>query len=80
MNIAYLQHIGAAVTIGGIIFKIGQQSEKLETIGLKVEAQEFKDIKENEHICDIKNEMIILKTDLSYIKQDIHDIKNKLDR
>uniref|UniRef100_A0A6C0D015 Uncharacterized protein n=1 Tax=viral metagenome TaxID=1070528 RepID=A0A6C0D015_9ZZZZ len=78
MSITYLQHAGAALSIAGIIFKIGQQSEKLEMLGVKVEAQENRDIKENEHISDIKNDMILLKTDVSYIKQDIHDIKNKI--
>ena len=78
MSITYLQHAGAVISIAGIIFKIGQQSEKLEMLGVKVEAQENRDIKEIEHISDIKNDMILLKTDVSYIKQDIHDIKNKI--
>lgn len=78
MSLVYLQHIGAAVSIGGIIFKIGQQSEKLEMLGIKVEAQESREIKEIEHISDIKNDITLLKTDLSYIKRDIHDIKNKI--
>ena len=78
MSLSYLQHVGAAVSIAGIIFKIGQQSEKLELIGIKVEAQEYRDIKENEHISAIKNDITLLKTDVSYIKRDINDIKNKL--
>jgi hypothetical protein len=78
MSLVYLQHIGAAVSIGGIIFKIGQQSEKLDMLGIKVEAQESRGIKEVEHISYIKNDITLLKTDLSYIKRDIHDIKNKL--
>lgn len=78
MSITYLQHAGAVISIAGIVFKIGQQSERLEMLGIKVEAQENKSIKEIEHISDIKNDMTLLKTDLSYIKQDIHDIKKKI--
>ena len=32
--------LAACVTTGGIVFQIGKQSERLEIIGLKVEAQE----------------------------------------
>ena len=32
--------IGAFVTTGGILFQTGKQAEKLDTIGIKVEAQE----------------------------------------
>lgn len=78
MSITYFQHAGAAISIAGIIFKIGQQSEKLDMLGIKVEAQESRDVKEIEHISDIKNDITLVKTDVSYIKQDIHDIKNKL--
>ena len=34
--------IAVCVTTGGIIFQIGIQSERLETIGFKVQAQEKK--------------------------------------
>tara|TARA_X000000950_G_scaffold288397_1_gene404971 strand:+ start:1581 stop:1823 length:243 start_codon:yes stop_codon:yes gene_type:complete len=78
MNSTIIQQIGAAISIGGIIFKIGQQSERLEIIGLKVEAQESKVELENAHIYDIKNDITSLKSDVSYIKNDIHDIKSKL--
>jgi cysteine synthase A len=35
--------IAACLTSGGVIFQIGKHAEKLDIIGLKVEAQEKKD-------------------------------------
>ena len=32
--------IGACMTTGGLIFQVGKQSEKLDSLGFKVEAQE----------------------------------------
>ena len=68
--------IGAFMTTGGLIFQVGKQSERLDTIGLKVEAQEKKDIFNNEKICEIYNKMNILKNDVSNIKEDINEIKS----
>ena len=68
--------IGAFVTTGGILFQIGKQSEKLDTIGVKVEAQEKKDIFNNEKICEIYNKVNILQNDISNIKEDINEIKS----
>ena len=34
--------LAATTTIGGLIFQIGKHSEKLDIVGLKVEAQEKK--------------------------------------
>ena len=68
--------IGAFMTTGGLIFQVGKQSERLDTIGLKVEAQEKKDIFNNEKICEIYNKMNILQNDVSNIKEDINDIKS----
>ena len=76
--ISFIPQIGAAISIGGIIFKIGQQSEKLHITGLKVEAQENKIIKDSNMINDIKNIVNLLQTDISYIKKDIHEIKTKI--
>jgi len=68
--------IGAFVTTGGILFQIGKQSEKLDTIGIKVEAQEKKDMFNNEKICEIYNKVNILQNDISNIKEDINEIKS----
>jgi len=43
--------IAACVTTGGIVFQIGKQSERLESLGIKVEAQEKQNISVNNFIC-----------------------------
>jgi hypothetical protein len=74
-----IQVIGPAVaisaTIGSIIFQVGKQSEKLEFIGMKVEAQEKKEEFSNQKMCEIYNVVNSLQSDISYMKEDIHDIK-----
>ena len=67
--------IAGCTTIGGIIFQIGKQSEKLEFIGMKVEAQEKKYEFNTSKLCDIHGDMNVLKNDISNIKEDIQDIK-----
>ena len=68
--------IAGCTTIGGMIFEIGKQSEKLDFIGLKVQAQEKKYEFNNGKICEIHGDINILKNDISNIKEDIHDIKS----
>ena len=79
MSIVNFQHVApilaACVTTGGIVFQIGKQSERLEIIGLKVEAQEKKYEFNNRKICDIHGDMNLLKNDISNIKEDIQEIK-----
>jgi len=67
--------IAACVTSGGIIFQMGKQSEKLEIIGLKVEAQEKKYSLNNEKVCEIYNKLNVLQNDVTNIKEDITEIK-----
>lgn len=67
--------IAGCTTFCGIIFQMGKQSEKLEFIGLKVEAQEKKDNFNNAKVCEIHGDMNILKNDISNIKEDVKDIK-----
>ncbi len=72
--------IAASATVGGMIFQMGKQSEKLDFLGTKVEAQEKKDEFMNEKLCEIYNKMNTLQSDVSYMKEDIHDIKLKVTR
>tara|TARA_B100000900_G_C19952134_1_gene462122 strand:- start:98 stop:337 length:240 start_codon:yes stop_codon:yes gene_type:complete len=67
--------IAASATVGGMIFQMGKQSEKLDFIGMKVEAQEKKEEFLNEKLCEIYNKMNTLQNDVSYMKEDVHDIK-----
>mgnify|MGYP001170686835 FL=1 len=70
--------IAASVSTGGIIFQIGKQSERLESLGFKVEAQEKKHSMNASSINDINQKLTILTNDMSHVKRDIHDIKAKL--
>lgn len=70
--------IGACITTGGLIFQIGKQSERLEMVGLKVEAQEKKGNLNHESIFEILGTVNLLKSDSENIKQDISKIKDKL--
>ena len=67
--------IGGCTTIGTMIFQMGKQSEKLDFIGFKVEAQEKKYDFNNDKVCDIHGNVNVLKNDISNIKEDIKDIK-----
>ena len=66
------------ISLGGIVFQIGKHSEKLDIIGLKVEAQEKKEENTISYINDIKSAIQVLQMDVSYIKEDVHDIKSTI--
>ena len=68
--------LAACMTTGGVIFQIGKQSERLEAIGLKVEAQEKKEEYYNQSINKLLGTMNVLKNDVNNIKEDIRDIKD----
>tara|TARA_B100000902_G_C26992041_1_gene755528 strand:+ start:350 stop:607 length:258 start_codon:yes stop_codon:yes gene_type:complete len=70
--------LAACMTTGGVIFQIGKQSERLEVLGLKVEAQEKKSISNNHNIFEILGTVNLLKNDTENIKQDIKEIKDKV--
>ena len=78
MNIGIQQivpFLTACVTTGGIIFQIGKQSERLETLGFKVQAQEKTHRTNSDAMNDMNQKLTILTNDMSHIKRDIHDIK-----
>ena len=68
--------LAACMTTGGVVFQIGKHAEKLELIGLKVEAQEKKETYYNQSISQLLGKMDVLKNDMSNIKDDIKDIKD----
>ena len=70
--------LAACMPTGGVIFQIGKHSEKLEIIGLKVEAQEKKGTVNNQSIFEILGTVNLLKNDTENIKQDIREIKDKV--
>ena len=67
--------LAACMTTGGVIFQIGKHAEKLDIIGVKVEAQEKKEGYNNKNINDILGNINILKNDIQNIKEDVRDIK-----
>jgi len=68
--------LAACMTTGGVIFQIGKQSEKLELIGMKVEAQEKKEVYYNQSISQLLGKLDVLKNDVGNIKEDIKEIKS----
>ena len=68
--------LAACATTGGVIFQIGKHAEKLELIGVKVEAQEKKEDYYNQSISQLLGKMDVLKNDMSNIKEDIKEIKS----
>jgi|TARA_B110000285_G_scaffold216851_1_gene264538 hypothetical protein len=68
--------IAACMTTGGVIFQIGKHAEKLDFIGLKVEAQEKKEVSTSQTINEILGNVNLVRNDVENIKGDIKEIKN----
>jgi len=75
----FLPLMGGIISVGGLIFKMGQHAEKLNILDNTVQAQEKKVELNHNIINDIHNDLSILKNDISYVREDIHEIKNKLE-
>ena len=68
-----------SISISGILFKTWQHDRKLEILDSNVEVQR-KRINNNYLIInEIHSNTSILEGDISYMKQDIHDIKKSLE-
>ena len=68
-----------SISISGILFKTWQYDKKLEILDSNVEVQR-KRINNNYLIInEIHSNISILEGDISYMKQDIHDIKKSLE-
>ena len=76
----FLPLMGGIISVGGLIFKMGQHAEKLDILDNTVHAQEKRVEINHDIISDIHNDLSILRNDISYMKEDIHEIKNKLDK
>ncbi len=70
--------IAAGATLGGMVFQMGKHADKLDTLGFKVEAQAKKEEYYNSKLNEIHINVNTLKNDISYIKEDIHEIKGKI--
>ena len=76
----FLPLMGGMISVGGLIFKMGEHAEKIHILSGTVEAQEKKVVINHSIINEIHNDLSILRNDISYMKEDIHEIKNKLDK
>ena len=70
--------IGASISIGGIIFQIGKQSEKLHNITFQVDALEKKDKSYNYFMNDINSKLLLAEEKLKNIENDVKCIKTKI--
>ena len=67
-------HIGGILSTGGIIFHIGKQSEKLETMGFEVKALEKK-MKHNMFMNNINGKLLLADEKLKNIEEDVKKLK-----
>jgi peptidoglycan hydrolase CwlO-like protein len=75
-----LPFIGATISIGGIIFQTGKHAEKIDFLVSKVEAQGEKVEYNDKNMCEIKSDLKTLAHDVSAIKEDVHDVKDYLNK
>lgn len=75
-----LPFVGATLSIGGIIFQTGKHADRLDFLWAKVEAQEQKVEYNNKTLCEIKSDLRTLTHDVATIKEDVHDMKNFLNK
>ena len=68
-----------SISISGILFKTWQHDKKLEILDSTVEVQRKKINNNYLIIHEIHSDISILEGDVSYMKQDIHDIKKILE-
>ena len=76
----FLPFIGATLSIGGIIFQTGKHAEKIDFLVSKVEAQGEKVEYNDKNMCEIKSDLKTLAHDVSAIKEDVHDVKDYLNK
>ena len=72
--------IGASISISALIFKMGEQSQNLDSITFKVHAQEKKEEYNNGKMCQIHSDVTLLKNNIKYIKNHIDNIENYIKR
>ena len=70
--------VGTIATAGGIIFHIGSHSEKLGSLGLKVNALERKDEYNNKILSDIHAKMCVFDERFKEIDQRFNNVENEL--
>ena len=72
--------MGATISLGGIIFQIGKQSEKVDMFVARVDAQETKVNYNDKMLCEIKSDLKTVGYDVATIKDDLHGMKHILNK
>ena len=72
--------IGAALSMGGIVFQIGKHAEKLDSIGFQVDALEKKEESYNIFMNNIHSKLLLSDEKLKNIENDVKFIKSKVIR
>tara|TARA_Y100000817_G_C16810750_1_gene524141 strand:+ start:370 stop:618 length:249 start_codon:yes stop_codon:yes gene_type:complete len=72
--------IGAALSMGGIVFQIGKHAEKLDTMGFQVNALENKEENYNIFMNNIHSKLLLSDEKLKNIENDVKYIKSKVIR
>lgn len=73
-----LPYIGGILSTGGIIFQIGKQSEKLDSLGYEVKALENKEETYNIFMNNINGKLLLADEKLKNIEEDVKEIKSKM--
>ena len=78
INIASLSPVvGTVITVGGLLFSVGIQAEKLGSLGVKVNAMEMKEEK-NDILYDIHGKIKSIDERSNYIETEMKEIKYHL--
>ena len=70
--------VGTVITVGGLLFSVGIQAEKLGSLGVKVNAMEMKEEKKNDMLCEIHGKIKSIDERLNYIESEMKEIKYHL--
>ena len=70
--------VATMATAGGLIFQIGTHSEKLGSLGLKVEALEKKEEYNNKLLYDIHGKMCVFEEKFKEIDQRFNNVESEL--
>tara|TARA_B100001248_G_C27363468_1_gene447718 strand:+ start:693 stop:941 length:249 start_codon:yes stop_codon:yes gene_type:complete len=70
--------IGASISIGGIIFQIGKQAEKLHNISFQIDALENNEKEYNNFMNNINSKLLLADEKLKNIENDVKYIKSKI--
>jgi hypothetical protein len=77
MTAQLIPFISLGISVGGILFQTGKHAEKIDIIGVKVEALDEKEEYINKNIYEMKSDLKLLTHDVSSIKVDVRELKDR---